>query len=442
MRRVSSPAATARPLVLLVCAGFVCAPLAACLEPPELDELEPPPLFDLGGVDTWGPLDHTPIPSFDEGEEPEPDTETGGAPAPADPALAQLLLTEALVDPEGKDGGVDSPEFVELFNPGPDPATLDGLRIAAESWPALDATELGLAGVSLAPGAWLVVWRFASEVDPDLAQPDITAQVVSVGFVDSGGLRNADGRIEVFAGADLVDELVYGAELDEPSSGWVGMAVDGPGSGQSMCRGPDPSDTNSAADWVLCVPNPGQHGSDAGGEEPSEPTPIPAGAIQIVEVSANPPGSASEEKPYEFIEILNTSENELELTGCTIGDDPSPDAPGVDPLEYLSGDGGCASLTCLAPGRRAIIVGQGYAGPVGAGLVLATDDSTIADGGLTNTEPAVLRDALGTQVSSYRLWPDPSGEPLPSDEQPLHRIDPAAPDEPQSWVSAPPTPGE
>ena len=37
---------------------------------------------------------------------------------------------------------------------------------------------------------------------------------------------------------------------------------------------------------------------------------------------------------------------------------------------------------------------------------------------------------------------DPSGEPLPSDEQPLHRVDPAAPDEPQSWVSAPATPGE
>jgi hypothetical protein len=62
--------------------------------------------------------------------------------------------------------------------------------------------------------------------------------------------------------------------------------------------------------------------------------------------------------------------------------------------------------------------------------------------GRLNSEPVVLWDALGNALSSYRLWPDPSGDPLPVDEQPLHRLALDAPDEPQSWVSAPPSPGE
>jgi len=53
----------------------------------------------------------------------------------------------------------------------------------------------------------------------------------------------------------------------------------------------------------------------------------------------------------------------------------------------------------------------------------------------------VIWDGLDSMISSYRLWPDPSAEPLPSDEQPLHRIDPLALDQPEGWFSAAPTPG-
>jgi hypothetical protein len=107
----------------------------------------------------------------------------------------------------------------------------------------------------------------------------------------------------------------------------------------------------------------------------------------------------------------------------------------------VSGEGGCASPTCLAPGRRALIVAQGYLGEAGDALVLATDDSTIADGGLTNSEPVVLWDGFDALVTSYRIWPDPSGAPLPTDELPLHRVDPLGLDEPANWESAPATPG-
>jgi hypothetical protein len=394
----------------------------ACLDTPELDDLVAP-LADLGAVETWGPIETPPIPNFEadagpsgsDAAEAADDPSDAGEAAP-DPALAQLRLTEVLVDPDGKDGGETSPEFVELHNPGPGPVALDGLRIDAASWPILDATELGLVGVTLESGGYLLVYRFATDVDAGLATLDVGESMVSVGFLHADGLRNIDGVVRIASVAESIDELVYGIDLAEPSSGWQGPATPSPEPSRSLCRN-SPADHDDASDWSPCDPNPGQANSADGGED--MPEPISPGAVQIVEVYANPPGAATDEKAYEYVEILNTSDVEVELSGCRIGDDLAADAPGIDPLEYLSGDGGCISTTCLAPGERAIIVGQDYAGPIGVGLVLATDDTTIADAGLTNSEPVVLWDAMGTALSSYRDWPDPSLEPLPLDEQPL-----------------------
>ncbi len=430
-----------RPLPILLALTSLTS--LACFEAPTLDELPPPPLADLGGVDTWAELEDAGPPSGDDappsgGESPGAELEPDLASEPVDPALAQLRIEEALVDPDGKDGGADSPEFLEISNPGPEPANLAGLRVEATSWPSLDSSELGLGALELGVGELLIIRRWATDVDPSLAAVELGDGVISTGFLHSGGLRNKDGVLGIEAGAMSIDQVVYGADPAEAPPGWTGPAVDAPGSGTSLCR-VEAVDHDNAEDWAHCPPSPGA--LEAGATGIPEPTPIPPGALQITEVSANPPGPSSEEKPYEYVEIVNTSENQLELSGCRIGDAPDIGAPGLDPLEYVSGDGGCASPTCLAPGFRAILVGQGYLGETGGALVLSTDDSTIADGGLTNTEPVVLWDASDAMISSYRLWPDPSGEPLPSDEQPLHRIDPLADDAPQSWISAPPSPG-
>jgi Lamin Tail Domain len=426
----------------------------ACLDTPELDDLVAP-LADLGGVESWGPIESPPIPNDDDdetgpaaddgpgtGSEHDSGDEAGGV-APH-PALAQLRLTEVLSDPDGKDGGEGSPEFVEVHNPGPSPVALDGLIIEAASWPMLDADELGLVGVTLEPGAFLLVRRWTSGVAPDLTALEVNESLVAVGFEHGSGLRNDDGLVRIGStgsGMESIDEFVYGLDLAEPSAGWSGPPTTSPEPGRSMCRS-SPIDHDDASDWSPCDPNPGQATPEDVVDHPRKPSTINPGDVQIVEVLANPPGPGAGEKAYEYVEILNASDVEIELSGCRIGDDPEPDALGIDPLEYLAGDGGCGSTTCLAPGQRALIVGQGYAGPIGDGLVLATDDTTIADAGLTNSEPVVLWDALGNALSTYRAWPDPSVDPLPLDEQPLHRLDVAAPDEPPSWVSAPPSPGE
>jgi hypothetical protein len=456
---------------LLLTASFSTLFATACLEIPTLDEFVPPPP-DLGTIDTWAPVASL-EPDADDGgswgEGPTSLTE-GGGPADSgavdpmvDPALDQLRITEVLIDPSGKDGGPESPEFLELVNLGPSPVGLAGLRITARSWPILDGVELGLEGVELPVDGVLVIRRHADDVDPALGGVSVQGSLVFVAFLHDSGLRNGDGALGLGLDSALADVLVYGAPAPAPfDSGWLGEPVATPATGQSLCRSAMVGlvgDHDDASDWAACVPSPGslepvdlddEGGSDSSTDGSSdssdtdveEPLPIAIGALQIIEVASNPPGPATEEKPWEYVEILNTSENEVELSFVRISDDLEVGAPGLDPLAYVAGDGGCVSPTCLAPGRRALIVAEGYLGETADALVLATDDSTIADGGLTSTEPVVIWDAFDAAVSSYRAWPEPSGDPLPSDEQPLHRVDPTGLDEPANWESAPATPGE
>lgn len=164
--------------------------------------------------------------------------------------------------------------------------------------------------------------------------------------------------------------------------------------------------------------------------------------VAIVEVLSNAPGPSADEKHLEYVEFLNVGTAVIDLTDWRIADDTDPAASGIDPLLYASGDGGCGPSPCLAPGHRAIVTGNAYTGDVGDGLVLFTDDTTLADGGLTSTEPVVLYDATGAVVSTYRAWSDPRSDPYPgSTEQAVERIDPMGTDQPSNWRFAPPTPG-
>src|SRR5690606_35912793 len=146
-------------------------------------------------------------------------------------------------------------------------------------------------GVELQPDDLLVIRRWATDVDPALATLEISGGVVWTGFLHSSGLRNSDGSVTLGSGATVIDQLDYGVDPK-------------PTAGSSMCRLDRPEHG-----WASCAPNPGLLESP---DDPIEPMPIPPGAVQIVEVLANPPGPATGEKPYEFIEILNTSENEVE----------------------------------------------------------------------------------------------------------------------------------
>ena len=379
---------------------------------------------------------------------PDPDTGAAGT-STGDAAVIDvdaLRIAEVHPDPDGKDGGPDSPEFVEIVHVGAGPLALGGLEIVARAWPSLRTDELGLSDALLLPGQRLLVERFASAAD--LPDPRLSADAdgLRLAFAGGEGLRNADGGVLLRAGDAVGDLVIYGAPQPAPwDSPWTGPPAPAPASGASLCR-VAADDHDDAADWAECPPSPGAPPeADAGTTGPDtgttgEPGP---GDVAIVEVLSNPVGPGNLEKHDEFVEIVNLGPDPVDLAGWTIRDDLGDDPTGVDVLLYGSGDGGCAPETCLAPGRRAIIVGNVYTGDAGPGLVLVTDDTTIANAGLAVHEPVGLADPAGVLRSTYRAWPDALVAPDPAlTEEALVRSDLAGPDEPTGWAFAAPTPGE
>lgn len=432
-------------------------PLTACTEwdPPTLLSTGPGIVVDPAGSETgWQ------VPTRAPAE--QPGTTTGittsppnpSAPEPADTLeptptidLASLKIVEVHPDPAGKDGGLDSPEFVEILHTGAEPLALAGLEIVARAWPVLGAEDLGLGDASLSPGQRLVIRRHASAGELPAMTPE--GDALEVAFVAAGGLRNSDGGVLLRSGEQIGDLVIYGAAQPAPwdhADAWLGPPAMAPGSGISLCR-PGPLDHDDADDWSACPSSPGlppaANEPDTGstGEPGTTSEALPAEVV-IVEVLSNPPGPGTTEKYAEFVEILNLGPGTVDLADWTIADSLAPDATGVDPLLYHSGDGGCVPNTCLAPGQRALIVGNLYDGDAGTALVLMTDDTTIANAGLGVVEPVALRDGSSALRSTYRAWPDPQAEPNPSlTESALQRADPSAEDTPAAWTFAAPSPG-
>ncbi|MBZ5713169.1 lamin tail domain-containing protein [Nannocystis pusilla] len=404
------------------------------------------------GATTWPSLTDWLAPPADLGL-PEPATTTFGTgsdgPVLTDSGggatidLSALRITEVFADPDGKDGGATSPEFVEIAHVGASALTLGGLVVTARSWPELWMGDLGIGGELLLPGERLLLERYASPADLPVPAILREGEVLRAAFAHSGGLRNEDGAVALRdQDGNSGDAVLYGALQPAPfdeSALWTGDAVPTPGAGESLCRPDATVDSDSAADWSACTPSPGQLQSEP--DETTGEAPLPT-TLAIVEVLSNPPGPASLEKHAEFVEIENLGPGTVDLAAFTLADSIDPDAPGIDPLLYLGGDGGCAPVTCLAPGRKALLVGSLYEGPAGGALILKTDDNALANAGLGHTEAVVLRDDQGELRSSYRVWPDPLAAPDPAtQEEALVRVAPEAPDAPESWVFAAPSPG-
>ncbi len=389
----------------------------------------------------------------------DPSTSTGDTPVVD---LHGLLITEILPNPEGKDGGASSPEFVEIINIADEALPLAELSILARGWPRIDADELGLEERQLGPAETLVLFRYSDLEEAPFSGVVHEGSTLEVHFVTAAGLRNSDGAVILLGpGDEALDAIIYGAppppSHDFPGA-WQGAAVEAPASGESRCRFNLQDDSDSADDWLICTPTPGDpgelgeggstSGTDSDGTTGSTTDtgttgdfPVDA-TLVITEVLSNAPGPSAYERELEYVEILNLGPDDVDLDTWTIADAVDIDAPGRDPLLYREGDGGCEPATCLAVGERALLVGGAYIGPVGDALVLETDDMTLADGGFTAHEPVVLRDADEQVASTYRVWDDAYAEPYPIDtELPLHRQSSEAEDDPSNWDYDAPSPG-
>ncbi len=160
--------------------------------------------------------------------------------------------------------GTDSTEFIEIFNPSAQSvplANLQVLLINGSNKQVYDTITLADAPVaSLPPGGFLVI-----------AGADVTAAGGAV-MLNPGFATNAiqNGSPDAIVLIDnvahtLIDGLSYGGALNGVDLPGFTAAVDLADTGvadltpftNAMCRKPNGTDTDAAADWALCAPTAG-----------------------------------------------------------------------------------------------------------------------------------------------------------------------------------------
>jgi hypothetical protein len=154
--------------------------------------------------------------------------------------------------------GGDTAEFIEIFNSGGVPVSLEGIRL--ELWNG--ATEsiyatynLDLAGSELLAGGYLVI---GSPII--LAQLD--SSVLTIPLSPSiNGIRDgapADGMRLVYFIDTVLDGLAYGGSMPGIGEGNYFYSLDSEQAAASVGRLPDGADTNdNLADFALCQPSAG-----------------------------------------------------------------------------------------------------------------------------------------------------------------------------------------
>lgn len=156
---------------------------------------------------------------------------------------AEIVINEILVDPEGSDSGR---EFVELFNPGPGSAPLNGLRFEFAN----GAEE----------ASWRLRWEGAGLSDlPAGARFLITDRNWQGDAVPGAevylGLQNGPDAVRLVRDGRTLDLLGYGP-LTDPAMYEGEPAPVAPG--RSLARRPDGADSGrNVLDFVLTGPTPG-----------------------------------------------------------------------------------------------------------------------------------------------------------------------------------------
>ncbi len=247
------------------------------------------------------------------------------------PLRGSPVLNEVLYDPAGADAGR---EFVELYNPGPEPFPLQGCRLEFANGavaPAWLTRWTGSAADTLAPGG---VFLIADEGWTGPPEADAVASLA---------LQNGPDAVRLSLPSGAADRLGYGALAD--TAFFEGKPHPGARSGQSLSRHPDGRDTHdNAADWVeTAAPTPGRIN-------------YPARAAMVDAFTAEPPSLAAAGLEASLaLHLVNTGLLPLPAGPVRLLDRNGGDGPTgwLDPL--AAGEAQVLRLTWrpLAEGRRA-----------------------------------------------------------------------------------------
>ena len=266
----------------------------------------------------------------------------GCAPAPSGEGAActlgpgDLVITEIMANPPGRDTGT---EWWEIHNPGPQATSLEGLTLAhSEVDGTSERREVIAVSLLLAPGGYVVVG------DPR----DGSTGPVAYSYAGRlGALGNTNGRLALYCGDVVVDEVTYVQPPPEASLGFDG-AVDPEGDANDelgrWCAArseyaPGAKGTPGARNDPCTAPTTCRDGE---GVRPMV-TPGP-GDLLISEVHANP--RAVPDAQGEFVELLVVKD--LDLNGIWIG------------KGMADAESGVSAQTCLLvqSGTHLVVAGQ------------------------------------------------------------------------------------
>jgi hypothetical protein len=215
-------------------------------------------------------------------------------------AAQSLLINEFVYNPDGSDDGL---EWIEVCNSGSSAIDIDGWRIenAGSSW-----SEVYVMGSEIVePGGYVLV-GFGSVSQPGSFSPNLQN-----GGSSSDGLRLVDET------GLVVDTVLYDSPnsngLEDDTGSTEASTAPAAGSGSSIGRSPDCSDSDdSASDFASYgTPTPGE--ANTGGDDgDGDSDTCVIGAVVINEFMANPAGT---DAGQEWIELINNDSVAIDLTG-------------------------------------------------------------------------------------------------------------------------------
>jgi hypothetical protein len=317
------------------------------------------------------------------------------------PFGGQLLISEVQADPlEAEPAG----EWIELYNPSVADYSLSGFKLGDEETPGgsegmlqFPVNALINAGQVLVIANQSNTFAAAHGFKPDYELSESDAAVPNLSKYATWGsgsvsLVNGGDEVLLLDGADhIVDIIAYGdsayADFQPP--------VTAAPAGSSIERYPLTPDTNTAADWrIQAAPAPGQVDLSL----PSTPTPTltPTALPPLVinEIHADPHISAGDANgdgsvntaDDEFVEIVNTTNNPIDLSGWTLHDGTS--------LRHTF------PISSVLPANCSVVVFGGglLPGTYGGSLVYTATTKAL---GLNNTgDTLILFNASATTVIS------------------------------------------
>lgn len=304
-------------------------------------------------------------------------------PAWAGCETGDVVLNEFLPDPAGADG---TQEWVELFNAGASPVDLEGWVVEAGTQPTnISAVFTVPSGVSIAPGAWVVL-AGATATTP--GGPSV------VTLTPTGSLGNAGSNSDVVQLRDcpgtLLDVVAYGSTnasgqvfTDEAGADILDARLGPkPASDRPLARVTDGADTDDGSvDFVLATT---ATPAASNGTPPvvGECDAGVLGDIVINEFLVNPDGTDSQ-GTTQFVELYKVGATPVVLEGWSLGSATRPDSESE--LVLFGED------DTLEQGEFLLVGGTGV---VGADVVVDGLDPSNGSGG----DLLVLRDCEGTRI--------------------------------------------